>query len=68
MDNTALGPGATKNDKALVAQQGVEALLDDVDEVVGGDEETKQVREDNRTTPEPVKAHRQAELTRPRSD
>ena len=57
-----------KNDKVLVAQQGFEALLNDVDEVVGGDEETKQTREDNRTTPEPVKAHRQAELTRPRGD
>ncbi|MCT2361653.1 SDR family NAD(P)-dependent oxidoreductase [Kocuria marina] len=68
MDNTALGPGATKNDKVLVAQQGFEALLNDVDEVVGGDEQTKQTREDNRTTPEPVKAHRQAELTRPRGD
>jgi hypothetical protein len=36
------------------------------DHVVGGDEATKQSVVDNRTTPEPVKAARQAERTRPR--
>lgn len=65
MSNTKLGPGFQKNDKTLVARQGIAALLSDVDHVVGGDEATKQVVVDNRTTPEPVKAANQAELTRP---
>ena len=36
------------------------------DHVVGGDEATKRRAIDNRTTPEPVKAARQAERTQPR--
>jgi uncharacterized protein len=35
------------------------------DHVVGVEEATKQTAIDNRTTPEPVKAVRQAELARP---
>ncbi|MEU2198967.1 SDR family NAD(P)-dependent oxidoreductase [Isoptericola sp. NPDC019482] len=66
MSNTALGPGAKKNDKTLVARQGFAALMDGADHVVGGDEETQRQVEENRTTPETVKAARQAELTRPR--
>ncbi|MFI6792003.1 SDR family NAD(P)-dependent oxidoreductase [Nonomuraea sp. NPDC050383] len=65
MGNTELGP-APKNDKRLVARQGFDALMSDVDHVVGGDEATKRQAEQNRTLPEPVKAARQAELTRPR--
>lgn len=65
MDNTNIQKGK-KNDKTLVARQGFEALMNDVDHVVGGDEETKRAVVENRTTPEPVKAARQAELTRPR--
>jgi len=53
-----------KNDKIEVARQGFEALMNDVDHVVGGDEETKQRVVENRRTPEPVKARRHAELTR----
>ncbi|WP_460798694.1 SDR family NAD(P)-dependent oxidoreductase [Microbacterium sp. GXF0217] len=67
MDNTKLGPGAKKNDKRLVAKQGFDALMNDVDHVVGGDAETQQIVVDNRTTPETVKAARQAELTRPQN-
>jgi short-subunit dehydrogenase len=66
MDNTALGPGFHKNDKTEVARQGYEALLAGDDHVVGGDQATKQIVIDNRTTPEPEKAAKQAELTRPR--
>lgn len=54
-----------KNDKTLVARQGFEALMNDIDHVVGGDEETRKAVIDNRTTPETVKAARHAELTHP---
>jgi short-subunit dehydrogenase len=59
MGNTAFGDNSWKNDKTEVARQGFEALMN-------GDEATKQAAIDNRTTPEPVKAARQAERTRPR--
>lgn len=53
-----------KNDKVEVARQGFEALMNDIDHVVGGDEKTKQTVIDNRTTPEPVKAARHAKATK----
>ncbi len=56
--------GGKKNDKTEVARQGFEALMNDVDHVVGGDAETKQQVVDNRRTPEPEKAARHAKLTR----
>jgi short-subunit dehydrogenase len=66
MGNTAFGDNSWKNDKTLVARQGFEALMNGDDHhVVGGEEATKQQAVDNRTTPEPVKAARQAELSRP---
>ncbi|ANK88301.1 hypothetical protein AMC83_PD00053 (plasmid) [Rhizobium phaseoli] len=64
MGGTKLG-GQQKNDKTLVAQQGFEALMNGIDHIVGGDQETKRQVLENRTTPEPVKAARQAELTQP---
>ena len=66
MGNTIFGDNSWKNDKTEVARQGFEALMNGDDHVVGGDEATKQAAVDNRTTPEPVKAARQAERTRPR--
>lgn len=65
MGNTLIGQ-AKKNDRTLVAQQGFEALMNDDDHVVGGDERTKQEAIDNRTTPEPVKAAHLAQFLRPR--
>lgn len=65
MGATRIGAGK-KNDKTLVAEQGYEALVNDIDHVVGGDEDTKREAVENRTTPETVKAARMAELTRPR--
>ena len=65
MGDTEIGRNE-KNDKTLVARQGVEALLRGDDHVVGGDEATKQQAVDNRTTPEPEKAERQGEQARPR--
>ncbi|MDF2643319.1 MAG: short-chain dehydrogenase/reductase [Pseudomonas sp.] len=53
-----------KNDKAQIAREGFEALMNDIDHVVAGDEETKQQAIDNRTTPEPVKARNHAEKAR----
>ncbi|MBT1545776.1 SDR family NAD(P)-dependent oxidoreductase [Curtobacterium aurantiacum] len=65
MNNTKLGPDFKKNDKTEVARQGYEALLAGDDHVVGGDDDTKQIVISNRTIPEPEKAAKQAELTRP---
>ncbi|SEM79799.1 Short-chain dehydrogenase [Terribacillus saccharophilus] len=59
MDSSEIG-SSDKNDKEVVARQGFEALMNDEDHVVGGDEKTKQQVEDNKTTPEPVKAARHA--------
>lgn len=67
MGNTALGALA-KNDKRLVAKQGFDALMNDEDHVVGGDEATKREAIENRSIPEPVKAARQAKLTRPQQE
>lgn len=51
---------APKNDKTEVARQGFEALMNDVDHVIGGDAATKQHVVDNRNLPETVKAARHA--------
>ncbi|MGD7045843.1 SDR family NAD(P)-dependent oxidoreductase [Jeotgalibacillus proteolyticus] len=65
MSNTQIG-SSSKNDKELVAKQGYEALMNDVDHVFGGDEKTKKEGEGNRTTSETEKAAIHAEKTRPR--
>lgn len=63
MARSAIDQGP-KNDKTLVARQGYEALMKDLDHVVGGDDATRRMVEENRLTPEPVKAARHARLTR----
>lgn len=63
MSTSAIDSGK-KNDKTLVATQALDALMNDVDHVIGGDEETRQQVIENRRTPEPVKAARHAKLTR----
>lgn len=63
MAETAIGR-MEKNDPRLVAKQGYDALMNDEDHVVGGDEATKKVAIENRTTPEPVKAARHAVASR----
>jgi len=65
MGNTKYGDNSWKNDKALVARQGFEALMNGDDHVVGGDARTRQIVIDNRTTAETIKAARHAEGTRP---
>ncbi|BBC28818.1 hypothetical protein SGFS_001090 [Streptomyces graminofaciens] len=67
MDNTALGPGARKNSRRVVAQQGYDALMAGKDHVVGGDRATKRTALINRVLPEPVKAARQERFTKPRT-
>lgn len=67
MGDTKFGDNSWKNDKAVVAQQGYDALISGVDHVVGGDDATKQEAVDNRTTPEPEKAAKMAEQARPGS-
>jgi len=63
MSNTAIGR-TKKNDKREVAKQGFEALMNDIDHVVGGDAATKQKAIENRTTPETVKAAQHAKSAR----
>jgi hypothetical protein len=58
MGTTAIGKG-TKNDKRLVARQGVEALLAGRDHVVGGNRATKLQAQLHRFLTEPVKARMQ---------
>lgn len=65
MDSTYFGDERNKNDKELVAQQGYEALKNKLDHVVCGDEATKKAAEDNRTTPEEVKAAEHAKKAKP---
>ena len=53
------------NDKTLVARQGFEALMNDDDHIVGGDEATRQQVAYEGATSETVKAASHAERTRP---
>ena len=65
MDNTVFGSNDWKNDPAVVAQQGLDALFADQDHVVGGDQATKDDAALNRTLSDPVKAAKFAEASRP---
>ena len=67
MGDTKFGDNSWKNDKRLVARQGVDALLAGKDAVVGGDRATKFAVLRNRFLPERVKAARQAREARPAS-
>ncbi|WP_179133972.1 SDR family NAD(P)-dependent oxidoreductase [Halobacillus massiliensis] len=64
MGDTKIG-SSSKNDKELVAKQGYDALMNNEDYVIGGDQKTKQEAENNRTTPETEKAAIHAEKARP---
>ncbi|MGW0578357.1 SDR family NAD(P)-dependent oxidoreductase [Streptomyces sp. NPDC002920] len=64
MGTTAIGKGR-KNDKRLVAGQGVDALLAGKDHVVGGDRATRRTAFLNRFLPESFKARRQGAIARP---
>lgn len=58
MGKTTIGKGQ-KNDKHLVAKQGVDALLAGRDHVVGGDQATKRQALLNRFLPEPDRPYPQ---------
>lgn len=65
MGDTKFGDNSWKNDKRVVARQGVDALFAGKDAVVGGNRATKFVVLRNRFLPERVKAARQAREARP---
>ncbi|MBP2324452.1 short-subunit dehydrogenase [Kibdelosporangium banguiense] len=65
MGNTRFGDNSWKNDKRLVARQGVDALLAGKDAVVGGDRATKFAVLRNRFLPERLKAAKHARMARP---
>lgn len=65
MGNTKFGSNDWKNDPALVAEQGLDALFADEDHVVGGDQATRDDAALNRTLSDPVKAAKFAEASRP---
>jgi short-subunit dehydrogenase len=67
MGDTKIGR-MPKYDSALVAEEGLNALMDDEDHVIAADEATKQLVVDNRARSEPTKAAWMAKLTRPGSD
>lgn len=67
MGNTVFGSNDWKNDPALVARQGLDALFADEDHVVGGDQATKDDAALNRTLSDPVKAKKFAKSSRPRA-
>lgn len=68
MDNTKFGSNDWKNDPALVARQGLDALFAGDDHVVGGDQATKVDAARNRTLPDPEKAATFAKASRPRAE
>ena len=67
MGDTKFGDNSWKNDKRVVARQGVDALFAGKDVVVGGDRATKRKALLNRFLPERVKAERHARGARPTS-
>lgn len=65
MGDTKFGSNDWKNDPALVARQGLDALFAGLDHVVGGDQATKDDAARNRTLSDPEKAAAFAEASRP---
>ena len=67
MGDTKFGDNSWKNDRRVVARQGLDALFAGKDAVVGGDRATKRKALVNRFLPERVKAERHARGARPTS-
>lgn len=65
MQGTRFGDNSWKNDPALVARLGLEALFAGRDHVVGGDRGTRRAALVNRVLPDAVKARRFARDARP---
>jgi len=65
MGSTAFGDNSWKNDPALVARQGYNALLAGETCVTGGDEVSQEAARLNKVLSEEEKAHRHAKMARP---
>ncbi|WP_233545073.1 SDR family oxidoreductase [Pseudooceanicola sediminis] len=65
MDATHFGDNSWKNDPVLVARQGVEAMRNGVNSVIGCDEATQKAGAERKFQSEEDKARHHAEHTRP---
>jgi uncharacterized protein len=65
MSNTRFGDNSWKNDPAVVARKGFDALMAGRDHVIRGDRATRRAAVINKFLPETVKAARQAKQARP---
>ncbi|MDO5619766.1 SDR family NAD(P)-dependent oxidoreductase [Kocuria sp.] len=65
MGNTVFGSNDWKNDPALVARRGLDALFAGRDHVIGGDAKTRRAAVVNKLLPEQVKARRFAKDSKP---
>lgn len=65
MGDTRFGDNSWKNDPALVAQQGIDAMLRGETSLIGGDEDTQEVGALLRSMRDEDKARRQAREARP---
>ena len=66
MDATDFGDNSWKNDPALVARQGLEALMRGETSLFGGEEATQKAGREHKRLSEEEKARRHAEMARPR--
>lgn len=66
MGNTGFGDNSWKNDPALVARQGYEALKRGDTSLIGGDEATQEAGREHKRLSEEEKARRHAAMARPR--
>lgn len=65
MGTTHFGDNSWKNDPAVVARKGLEALMAGRDHVIGGDRATWRAAVINKFLPESIKAARHAKVARP---
>ncbi|AUQ25748.1 SDR family NAD(P)-dependent oxidoreductase [Dickeya zeae] len=66
MGNTGFGDNSWKNDPALVARQGYDALMRGETSLIGGDEATQEAGREHKRLSEEEKARRHARMARPR--
>ncbi|MGM3162986.1 SDR family NAD(P)-dependent oxidoreductase [Dickeya undicola] len=66
MGNTGFGDNSWKNDPALVARQGYDALMRGETSLIGGDETTQEAGREHKRLSEEEKAQRHAKMARPR--
>ena len=66
MGNTGFGDNSWKNDPALIARQGYDALMRGETSLIGGDEATQEAGRENKRLSEEEKARRHAKMARPK--